>query len=145
MLACDLPAKTAPCESRRWDKNREKYGSELLLENSPFKNIYRHDGNTEFLLKSKKFDCEIRIECKWQQSNGSVDEKFPYLYLNCIEAMPEKEIVIIVDGGGAKVGAITWLQETVKSKKYTSDYNNDKIIHVFSLAEFIKWANIRFR
>ena len=97
------------------------------------------------MLKSKKFDCEIRIECKWQQSNGSVDEKFPYLYLNCIEAMPEKEIVIIVDGGGAKVGAITWLQETVKSKKYTSDYNNDKIIHVFSLAEFIKWANIRFR
>ena len=107
--------------------------------------MYHHDGNTEFLLKSKKFDCEIRIECKWQQSNGSVDEKFPYLYLNCIEALPEKEIVIIVDGGGAKVGAITWLQETVKSKKYTSDYNNDKIIHVFSLAEFIKWANIRFR
>jgi len=130
---------------RTWDKNREKYGSELLLENCPFKNIYHHDGNTEFLLKSKKFDCEIRIECKWQQSNGSVDEKFPYLYLNCIEAMPEKEIVIIVDGGGAKVGAITWLQETVKSKKYTSDYNNDKTIHVFSLAEFIKWANIRFR
>ena len=107
--------------------------------------MYHHDGNTEFLLKSKKFDCEIRIECKWQQSNGSVDEKFPYLYLNCIEAMPEKEIVIIVDGGGAKVGAITWLQETVKSKKYTSDYNNDKIIHVFSLAEFIKCPNIRFR
>ena len=59
--------------------------------------------------------------------------------------MPEKEIVIIVVGGGAKVGAITWLQETVKSKKYTSDSNNDKTIHVFSLAEFIKWANIRFR
>ena len=97
------------------------------------------------MLKSKKFDCEIRIECKWQQSNGSVDEKFPYLYLNCIEAMPEKEIVIIVDGDGAKAGAITWLQETVKSKKYTSDSNNDKTIHVFSLAEFIKWANIRFR
>jgi hypothetical protein len=30
------------------------------------------------------------IECKWQQVSGSVDEKLPYLYLNCIEAMPEK-------------------------------------------------------
>ena len=30
--------------------------------------------------------------------------------------MPEKGIVIIVDGDGAKAGAITWLQETVKSK-----------------------------
>lgn len=86
------------------------------MENCPFKNIYHHDGNTEFLLKPKRFNCEIRIECKWQQSNGSVDEKFPYLYLNCIEAMPEKGIVIIVDGDGAKAGAITWLQETVKSK-----------------------------
>mgnify|MGYP000859163936 CR=1 FL=1 len=56
-------------------------------------------------------------------------KKFPYLYLNCIEAMPEKEIVIIVDGGGVKAGAITWLQETVKSKKYTSDSNNDKTIN----------------
>lgn len=53
--------------------------------------------------------------------------------------------VVIDRKGGAKAGAITWLQEAVKLKKYTSDYNDDKIIHVFSLAEFIKWANIRFR
>ena len=46
--------------------------------------------------------------------------------------------VVIDRKGGAKAGAITWLQETVKLKKYTSDYNDDKIIHVFSLDEFIK-------
>jgi len=130
---------------RTWVKNRSKYGEELLLKNCPFKNIYHHDGNTEFLLKSKKFGCEIRIECKWQQVNGSVDEKFPYLYLNCIEAMPEKEIIIIIDGGGAKAGSVVWLKDAVKSKKYTAEHNNDKVIHVFSLSEFIQWANIRFR
>ncbi|WP_029409769.1 PD-(D/E)XK nuclease superfamily protein [Treponema pedis] len=130
---------------RVWNKNKANYGDELLLENCPFKNIYNHDGNTEFLLKSKKFNCEIRIECKWQQSNGSVDEKFPYLYLNCIEAMPEKEIVIIIDGGGAKAGSIEWLKNTIQTKKYTSDINNDKTIHVFNLTEFIQWANKRFR
>ena len=130
---------------RSWKRDESKYSSELLLENCPFKNIYGHDGNTEFILKSKKFNCEIRIECKWQQSNGSVDEKFPYLYLNCIEAMPEKEIVIIIDGGGAKEGAIKWLKESIKLKKYTSINNNDKIIQVFSLTDFIQWANSRFR
>ncbi len=130
---------------RQWDKNHQLYSEELLLENCPFKNIYNHDGNTEFLLKSKKFNCEIRIECKWQQSNGSVDEKFPYLYLNCIEAMPEKEIVIIIDGGGAKAGSIQWLKSTIEKKKYTSPDNNDKKIYVFTLSEFIQWANKRFR
>jgi hypothetical protein len=49
---------------------------------------------------------EIGIECKWQRISGSVDEKFPYAYLNCIEAMPERDIIIVVDGGGAKQGAV---------------------------------------
>lgn len=130
---------------RIWHKNPQKYTDELLLKNCPFTTIYKHHGNTEFLLSSKKFNCEIRIECKWQQVNGSVDEKFPYLYLNCIETMKEKEIVIIIDGGGAKEGSVSWLKEVTRTKKYTSEYNNDKEIHVFSLSEFIQWANIRFR
>jgi hypothetical protein len=81
---------------RKWQKKPEQHGKELLLKNCPFTNIYHQPGNTEFLLKSEKYNCEIRIECKWQQSSGSVDEKFPYLYLNCIEAMPEKHIVIVL-------------------------------------------------
>ena len=54
-----------------WNRNRGSYGEELLLKNVPFKNIYGHDGYTEFLLKSEKYNLEIRIECKWQQSAGS--------------------------------------------------------------------------
>jgi hypothetical protein len=41
---------------RVWEKNKEKYGEELLLENVPFTTIYNHKGNTEFLLISKKYD-----------------------------------------------------------------------------------------
>ena len=69
---------------RIWDKNKDKYGEELLLENAPFTTVYEHKGNTEFLLVSKKYKLRIRIECKWQQVSGSVDEKLPYLYLNTI-------------------------------------------------------------
>ena len=106
---------------RVWEKNKEKYGEELLLENVPFTTIYNHKGNTEFLLISKKYDLRIRIECKWQQVAGSVDEKLPYLYLNTIEAMPENSIMILIDGAVWKTGAIQWLKDSVKQKKYTTE------------------------
>jgi hypothetical protein len=106
---------------RVWEKNKEKYGEELLLENVPFTTIYNHKGNTEFLLISKKYDLRIRIECKWQQVAGSVDEKLPYLYLNIIEAMPENSIMILIDGAGWKTGVIQWLKDSVKQKKYTTE------------------------
>ena len=129
---------------RVWEKNPEKYGDELLLENAPFTTVYNHKGNTEFLLLSKKYKLKIRIECKWQQVSGSVDEKLPYLYLNTIEAMPEQAIMILIDGGGWKPGAIKWLKDAVKDKKYTTDKNNNKKILVYNLTEFFTWANKTF-
>jgi hypothetical protein len=129
---------------REWLKNPKQFGEELLLKNVPFETIYKHKGNTEFLLLSQKYKLTIRIECKWQQVAGSVDEKLPYLYLNSIEAMPEKEIMILIDGAGWKEGAIEWLKSAVKEKKYTTKENNTKVIKVFSLAEFFTWANNTF-
>lgn len=129
---------------RVWEKNKEKYGEELLLENVPFTTVYEHKGNTEFLLISKKYDLRIRIECKWQQVAGSVDEKLPYLYLNTIEAMPENSIMILIDGAGWKAGAIKWLKDAVKQKKYTTEETKNKEIFVFSLTEFFTWANKTF-
>lgn len=129
---------------RTWIKNPKLYTDELLLENVPFETIYKHQGNTEFLIKSKKYDLEIRIECKWQEVAGSVDEKFPYLYLNCIEAMPESTIIIIVDGGGYKTGALQWLKEVSENNTYIKN-NKHKDIKIFSLSEFMVWANRTFR
>ncbi|UBM61378.1 4-diphosphocytidyl-2C-methyl-D-erythritol kinase [Candidatus Sulfidibacterium hydrothermale] len=129
---------------RKWEKNPENYGKELLLKNVPFTTIYGHKGNTEFLLLSEKYNLRIRIECKWQQSAGSVDEKLPYLYLNTIEAMPEKDIMILIDGDGFKTGAKEWLRNAVKEKLYTTAENNDTNVMVFSLAEFFTWANNTF-
>lgn len=129
---------------REWEKNKEKYGEELLLENVPFTTVYGHKGNTEFLLLSKKYNLEIRIECKWQQTAGSVDEKLPYLYLNCIEAMPEKTILILIDGDGWKDGAKKWLRDAVDNKKYITETSKDKEILVFGLTAFLTWANKSF-
>ncbi|WP_103639627.1 PD-(D/E)XK nuclease superfamily protein [Campylobacter concisus] len=127
----------------KWAKHPGAYGGELLLKNVPYDTIYGHSGKTEFLLKSAARGLEIRIECKWQQAAGSVDEKFPYLYLNCIEAMPENHIIILVDGGGYKQGAIKWLNTAVNRRRYQSQ-NNGKTIQVMKLVEFIRWANKNF-
>ena len=128
----------------KWNKtkDKEKFGKELLLTGIPYTSIYNHPGTTEFFASSEKYDFKIRIECKWQQSAGSVDEKFPYLYLNCIEAMPEEDIIIIVDGGGYKKGGLEWLKKAAKEKKYQGQGKN---ITVFSLTEFIAWANRNLR
>ena len=91
---------------------------------------------------SKKYGCTIRIECKWQQVAGSVDEKYPYLYLNCVEKMPEKDIIILLDGGGYKKEARAWLESAIKEKKYQPD--PDKNILLFDIKEFMIWVNNRF-
>lgn len=123
----------------------QRYGTELLLRNVPYTTIYGHQGKTEFLLLSARYDLRIRIECKWQQSAGSVDEKFPYLYLNCLEAMPEDHIIVVLDGGGAKREAVEWLMRAVAEKRYATEENKKKLIEVFNLAEFLAWANRVFR
>lgn len=129
---------------RDWEKNKAAFGDELLLMNVPFTTVYGHKGNTEFLLRSKKHNLEIRIECKWQQTAGSVDEKLPYLYLNCIEAMPENNIMILIDGKGWKDGAKKWLNDAVNKKLYTTEKSANKQITVFDITGFITWANRTF-
>ena len=128
-----------------WKKKPDKYGSELLLKHVPYTTIYGHRGYTEFLAQSKGYNLNHRIECKWQQSSGSVDEKFPYLYLNCIEAMPEPNIIIIAGGGGMKEGAIPWLKKVVLERRYLPVGAIEKNIQVFSIEEFLLWANQTFK
>jgi len=127
-----------------WQNRPDRFGRELLLTNAKYETIYGHKGTTEFLLVSERFHMNVRIECKWQQVSGSVDEKLPYLYLNCIEAMPEDHIIIIIDGQGWKEGAINWLKDAVNRKKYTCEARKEKMIEVMDLRDFITWANRTF-
>lgn len=122
----------------------ETWEDDVLLTNVPFENIYGQQSKTEFKIVSKRYG-EYRIECKWQQSSGSVDEKFPYLYLNCVERMPERRIILIVDGRGARPGAVEWLRRAAREKLYLGPGQLDKEIQVFSMTEFVIWANKTFR
>ncbi len=75
-----------------------EYSGELLLRNVPYTMLYEGRGFTEFLLKSQKYDLEIRIECKWQQAAGSVDKKLPHVYSSTIETVPGNEVIILING-----------------------------------------------
>ena len=71
------------------------------------------------------------IESKWQQTGGSVDEKFPYLTLN-INMQYHSPTIILLDGGGYKKGAERWLR---------SQSGNGNLRNVFSMKEFAAWVN----
>ena len=99
----------------------------VLLKHVPYTNIY---GNTrcrsEFLLcyKSRK----IRIECKFQESAGSVDEKLPYLFMNFTKSIPEEEAIIVIEGNGFKKGAKEWLRKKCAGTK-VSVMNLEEFAH----------------
>jgi len=59
--------------------------------------------------------------------------------------MPENNILIIVDGGGAKEGAVRWLKNAAKKKLFTDEITSQKTIDVLDLSGFIQWANLKFR
>jgi len=51
--------------------------------------------------------------------------------------MPEKSIMILIDGSGWKSGAIRWLKEAVRQKKYTTKINKDKKYWFSTLLSFL--------
>lgn len=116
----------------------------LVILQYPYTSIYDHTGKTEFLIKNATKDRLMRVEVKWQQAAGSVDEKYPYVWLNVVYAYPEDEIVLIVDGGGYKPGARAWLEQKCR-ERWLLDDQPDKQVSVMTLAEFVAFFNREMR
>jgi hypothetical protein len=95
------------------------------------KSIYGTSFYCDFILfhPQKWPDCLV-IESKWQQSGGSVDEKYPYTVLNMKQHSAYKSILLL-DGGGYKPGAEAWLRQQV----------DDKLLHIFNMGQFQTWCN----
>lgn len=95
--------------------------------------IYGTKRNCDFIIfHPVKFPNKLIIECKWQQSGGSVDEKYPFLVLNIKQL--DIDTIIVLDGGGFKKGAEDWLRSQASGclKK------------VVNLSEFMQIANKGF-
>jgi len=98
--------------------------------------IYGTDIYVDFyVIGSSAINSGLIIECKWQQTGGSVDEKLPYLNLNIQQCYPVPAIVLI-DGGGMKPKAVNWLS--------TQTASNQNLLAVHNLTSFITWSNNNF-
>lgn len=94
-----------------------KYKQDYLYQYHIGETIYGTKRKVDFFVKPNlKYKNGLAIECKWQKSKGSVDEKYPYL-CECIE-YNRVPTIIIIDGGGYKLGAFNWLKKQVEKRKY---------------------------
>jgi hypothetical protein len=98
----------------------------LLIKRVPFISLYGAKSHTEFVYQHPG-GLRVRIECKRQETKGSVDEKFPYMMENAKHHMPEPNIWFVIEGIGARAKAITWMKNAAKA--------TEKTIRVFNVSE----------
>lgn len=91
--------------------------------------IYGKSRRVDFILYHPKrwADCLV-IQCKWQASSGTVEQKFPFEVLS-IEKNPYATLIVL-DGGGYSDGAEKWL---------AAQAGNGKLLHVLDLGDIIRF------
>ena len=95
------------------------------------KDLYGKSHKVDFQLYNElKWGNQLVIESKWQQSGGSVEEKYPFLVLSIRQiGIPT---IIVLDGKGYSDGARQWLKSRVGS---------DALEHVLDMSEFQTFVN----
>jgi hypothetical protein len=114
-------------------ENRKAIGGKQYLKQLPIgPSIYETVRKCDFLVINREiFQDDLIIECKWQQSSGSVDEKYPLLLFNILKTgIPT---VVLLDGEGYRESARKWLAEQAHPKS--------ALIGVWTMAEFHKAVN----
>ena len=108
-----------------------KKGFSVTRQAQLCRSIYGTPLRVDFVVRGVTgFDDGLIIESKWQQTQGSADEKFPYLVENIRQRYPYPTIVVL-GGGAQKPGAVAWLRSQV----------GGQLFGVMTLTEFITWAN----
>ena len=116
--------------------NRKTIGGKQYSTQVPCgMSIYESPRKCDFLvMNSDKFPEGLIIECKWQQSAGSVDEKYPFTLFNIIKiGVPT---IILLDGNGYKKTAMKWLKDQVNPQR--------ALIGVYNMSEFQALVNKGF-
>lgn len=72
----------------------------------------------------------LAIESKWQEAQGSVDEKLVFLVENVRERCYPCPVFVIYGGGGVRPGAIAWLLRQVDSDR----------LYALNYEEFVSWC-----
>lgn len=91
--------------------------------------IYGGDHRVDFFVRNcAQYEDGLVIESRWQNSEGSVDEKLPYMYLN-LHGCSYRSVVVI-HGGACREGALAWMREHCEPTH---------MFAVYRLEEFMAW------
>lgn len=111
--ACELEQ---PIYSRQYELGKDIYGKKRKVD--------------IILYHPRLYSKNLVIQCKWQSSSGSVEEKYPFEVQSI--AQNRTDTIIILDGGGYSAGAKQWLLNQAGKKR---------LLHVFDRAEFSDFAD----
>lgn len=93
-------------------------------------NLYGSDLRVDVLISNLvPYPHGLVVESKWQDQEGSADEKYPYLVENIRTCFPVPAIVVL-HGNGYRDGACRWLRSQV---------DGQKLVAVFNFEEFMSW------
>lgn len=76
------------------------------------------------LLNRQIFPQGLIFECKWQQSSGSIDEKYPNLVNNI--KTTEVPTIVVIGGNGYKPEAVAWLAKQVDGRNLLAVWTMEK-------------------
>lgn len=113
-----------------------------LVKNYPYKTIFGTPGRREWFLESPEWTGQL--ECKFQNSGGSVDEKVVYL----VETLCRTPITALA----LVYGGMYWTQETrgkaivewLKNEAVSIRHRCGKSLLVFDLNGFFDWVGRTF-
>ena len=95
------------------------------------KDMFGKDRKCDFILyHPRKIPNCLALECKWQSSSGSIEEKFPFLVMSI--QLNEYPAIILLDGGGYSKKSKQWL---------LGQAGKNQLKHVFDLGEFQRYVS----
>lgn len=86
----------------------------FIKQHKVFRNVYNNVMRSDFFVfHPEKYPQGMIIECKQQDSAGSADEKFPFLFLSLQSTgLPA---IVLAQGSGFKETALLWCEEQAKN------------------------------
>lgn len=107
-------------------KHREPLGDSrvpyYVPQSRQFRSIYNSVLRIDFYAwHPEKYPGGLVIECKSQESNGSVDEKYPYTLENLKST--GCAAILVVEGDGPKPGALEWCQRQADASDWFRFYH----------------------
>jgi len=128
----------------------------IVWTHAPYRTIFqsiKHPSraSTEYLVECGSD--QVRIECKWQGVAGSVDEKYPFMFLNAALTMQENTVVFALGGEYFETGkgleVRNWLTDACSnppiwfSDEIRSCLSKRQLL-VLTPNTFAKWFRDRF-